>query len=381
MKKYVYRLLTLVLSIVILTSQIPAASAYEVGDPYDIDLSNQIDNIEYRSYVEMMLDFYLRNDSEVQNALQEDLSAVFMFEGCSDNMSNSELSDLSYYRVSASCIVLRLNDSGNPYIAYFNEDCSTIPDRPLEYGAWWLENGGDVGPATICDGTYQLFSTSHLGQYDALNVRDSSRDYDIAAVYMSRNGFSVDTANGINIHTRDSNHISGGNMWSEGCQLVGHGNFNDFSEFMNATYYAAYSTFNVEKNVGTLTLNRAMLIDKLYNLYGNVNAVDTILAESLSILPSNYLTRCKNGTCYMESKEMRTTKFTDLMTLPCSNKTDARSLLLTSISEGYELEIVGEVYNTANNKWYQVNFNGQICYVYSKHVEDVTEGTWYSRFF
>lgn len=381
MKKQIYRLLTLVLSIVLLISQIPAASAYEMGDPYDIDLSNQIDNIEYRRYVEMMLDYYLRKDSEVQSALKEGLSAVFMFEGCSDNMSNSELSDLSYYRVSASCIVLRLNDSGNPYIAYFNEDCSTIPDRPLEYGAWWLENGGNVGPATVCDGTYQLFSTSHLGQYDALNVRDSGGDYNIAAVYMSRNGFYVDTANGINIHTRNSNHISGGNMWSEGCQLVGDGNFNDFSEFMSATYYATYSTFNMEKNVGTLTLNRAMLIDKLYNLYGNEEAVDTVLAESLSMLPSNYLKRCKNGICYMESKEMRTTKFTDLMTLPCSNKTDARSLLLTSISEGYELEIVGEVYNTANNKWYQVNFNGQICYVYSKHVEDVTEDTWYSRFF
>lgn len=381
MKKSIVRLVCTLIVMVHLFSVTPSAFAYEIGQPYQIDLSDRIDDVESRLYVQMMIDYYLRNDTQVQSALRDGFSAVFMFEGCSDNMNNPELSELSYYRVSAVCVVLKLDSDGNPYITYFNDACSSIPDRPLEYGAWWLNYIGNVGPATICDDTYQLYSTYHLGQYEALNVRDGRTDYNVAAVYMTPSGYEIDTANGINVHTRSSNHISSGGMWSEGCQLVGDGIFSDFTKFISATYYTAYGVFSVEEYVGTFTLNRYQLRNELFSLYGNTDAVDSLLAESLKVLPDEYLTGC-NGMCYNKNRVMCTTGYTSLMSLPCSNATDARSLSLTSVSKGYELEVVGQVYNTAGNLWYEVNLDGKRCYVFSGNVEEKTADTnWYTRFF
>ena len=64
------------------------------------------------------------------------------------------------------------------------------------------------------------------------------------------------------------------------------------------------------------------------------------------------------------------------MTLPCSNATDARSLEKAKIGEGQEVEAVGRIANTAGNTWYQVNINGENCYLYSGDVKKVN---WFTR--
>ena len=170
MKKILSGIICVCMTLALLFPAVPAVSAKTTV----VDLSEHISNRENRHYVESMLSFYLRENSMVQETLEDGLSAVFLFEGCSDNMENPDFSDISYYRVSAVCIAVKLDASGNPVITYFNENSSTLPDRPLEYGAWNLEETGDVGPATICDGTYELYSVYHGGAYEALQILKSA---------------------------------------------------------------------------------------------------------------------------------------------------------------------------------------------------------------
>ena len=223
MKKILVRLLSAFLTAALLIPAAPEAAAYEPGDPYSPDLSELIRDADHRTYVETLTDYYMRTNTSVWKALRKGQCAMFLFEGCSDNLNDRRLADLSFYRVSAVCLVVRLDKSGEPYIVYFNQNCSTIPDRPLEYGAWELEDVGEVGPATVRDGTYELYSVKHMGAYEALHVRDSEKDEKISAVYMTPDGFVATEADCINIHTRTGNHVAGKGMWSAGCMLVGDG--------------------------------------------------------------------------------------------------------------------------------------------------------------
>ena len=158
------------------------ARAYTPGQAYQRNLHTWIKNDDRRRYVEMMLDYHVRNNKQVRSALAGGFSAVFIFDGCSDNMDDPTLSDLSFYRVSGVCVVLRQDAAGEVKMVYCNDNASTIPDRPLEFGAWSLPDVGEVGPATILDGTYQLYSVYHKGKYEALHVRSEYDDETIPAI-------------------------------------------------------------------------------------------------------------------------------------------------------------------------------------------------------
>lgn len=374
------KLLSLLLSLCLLIPMIPKASAYATGEPYHFDLSGFLDNEKNCRYVEMMLDYHLRTNTAVQETLQEGYTAMFLFEGCSDNMDHPDLSDISYYRVSAVCIAIKLDQDGEPYISYFNENCSTLPDRPLEYGAWYFEDTGVVGPATICDGTYELYSVRHGGSYEALQVRTSYADGSIDAVYMNPDGYVFTRATEINIHTRNVNHTIKGAMWSAGCILVGDGDFAQFTELMASTYYSIYDRFDLDKRVGTLTINRQYLKEKMYELYQERDAVDRITASSRQELPEGYVKRCTREEDYEEAKSMHTITETSLMTLPCSNITDARSVVLKSLPRGEQLQIQSSVRNPLGNLWYALEYEGETCYIYSGDVEEVPPGNWFERF-
>lgn len=365
------KILSLLLSILLLLSVLPAANAAET--PYCIDLSQLIRNPERRHFAESMINYYLRYDSAVQETLEEGCSAVFFFEGCSDNMDDEELSDISYYRVSAVCIALKLQENGEPGITYFNANCSTLPDRPLEYGKWYLEDVGAVGPATVRDGTYELYSVKHNGAYEALHIQTSASEEKVAAVYMNEDGYVTSMASAINIHTRTGNHVIQRAMWSAGCLLVGDGDFGAFTELVQSTYYSVYDTFEKDLRVGTVTINRQYLKEELYELYGSKDAVDMLLAESRRILPEKYLQRCGDAESFEEPVTMQAAKDLELMTLPCSNPTDARSVPAADVAEGEKLNLVGSICNTEGNLWYEVDWNGQRCYVYSGYVTEVTE--------
>lgn len=360
----------------LLLTAVPAASASRRIP----DLSPYISNRTNRHYVESMLSYYLRENTMVQSTLEEGLTAVFLFEGCSDNMDDPTFSDISYYRVSAVCIALKLDDAGAPVITYFNENSSTIPDKPLEYGAWELEGIGDVGPATVCDGTYELYSVYHAGAYEALNIRTTYEDKTVAAVYMTPDGFTVHPATHVNIHTRNVNHALKDAMWSAGCLLVGGGDFNEYAELIVAAYYSSFDKFVIDRKVGTVTVNRQYLKDALEDLYGNEEAVQTLLTSSRCELPEVYLERCSGKIAFEQPRTVRTLRETELMSLPCSNDTDARSIPVTTLSQMDIIDICGQITNHRGELWYEVDFVHENCYVRAEVIEDIPK-TWMKRIY
>lgn len=372
MKKALFRFLSFLLVTLFLLPPV-AASAEERSSFYP-NLSKLMDKSERRDYVETMIGYYLRNNESIRKTLSEGYSAVFFFEGASDNMADPTLSDISYYRVSAVCAVIRLSETGKLYISYFNDDCSTLPDRPLEYGAWRIDGVGKVGPATVCDGTYELYSVKHGGAYEALHIRTDQEDDTLPAVYMTQDGFVTSRADMINIHTRNVNHTIEGAMWSAGCLLIGDGDFNQFTELIASTYYAVYNDFQIGERVGTVTIDRQLLRNAMYKLYEDKNAVDTLLAYSRKSLPETYFRQCGK----LEGKELTlwAGKDTDLMTLPCSNFTDARSVSMGEIRNGEKLNITGSIENSQGNVWYQVSRDGQSGYVFSGYC---LESSWWDR--
>ena len=363
--------LCLILALILLLSVVPAASAYEIGQPYHKNLSAWIRNREYREYVEMMLDYHLRNNKMVQDALEGGFAAVFLFDGCSDNLDDPELADLTYYRVTGVCVVLKLDARGEPRLLYVNDKCSTIPDRPLQYGAWRLSGVGDVGPATICDGTYQLYSVRHKGEYEALHVRTEYYDELVDAVYMTPAGYVNARASEINVHTRTSNHTSSRGMWSAGCPLVGGGKTSEFSRLMQATYYSIYDSFELGNFVGVLTVDRMPLRRALYTLYEDPDAVDRFLANSRQIQPEMYLRTCTDREIYSKIQRKKVAMDTVVMSLPCSNDTDARSRQVLPLMEGMKLNVLGSVCNSQGNVWYEVEFEGRKGYVYESSLKDL----------
>ena len=365
------RCLCLILAVLLLLCVVPAVFAYEIGDPYHKDLSTWIKNRQYREYVEMMLDYHLRNNEMVRQSLEGGFAAVFLFDGCSDNMDDPELSDLSYYRVSGVCVVLKLNEKGEPEMLYINDNCSTIPDRPLEYGAWRLPEVGDVGPATICDGTYQLYSVRHKGKYEALHVRTEYYDDRVDAVYMVPEGYVNARANEINVHTRTSNHTSSRGMWSAGCPLVGGGKTTEFWKLIYAAYYTTYDAFELDNFVGVLTVDRMPLRTELYTLYQDPDAVDKFLASSRAIQPGKYLLKCMDVVSYAESQRKKVAVDTAVMSLPCTNDADARSRQVLPLMEGMKLDVLGTIRNAQGNLWYRVDFDGQQGYVQQLHLKEL----------
>lgn len=375
MKKILFRLMALAAAALLLLPAVPRVQAAEKI----ISLSEYIKNSEKRHFVESMLSYHLRENDTVRKTLDEGYSAVFFFEGCSDNMEDPDYSDLSYYRVSAVCIALKLDEAGAPEITYFNGNCSTLPDRPREIGAWELEEIGDVGPATVCDGTYELYSVYHAGSYEALHVRTSYEDTTVSAVYMTPEGHVIHPATYINIHTRTGNHALEQAMWSAGCILVGDGRWYDFINLVLATYYSNYDTFEIDKKVGCVTINRQFLQEQMYTLYGDREAVDTLLVASRCERPEIYLERCTEETI-LEDQTVQAAADVALMSLPCSNSVDARSIPVTRLKKGDKIDICGSIVNTKGQLWYEVSFFDENCYIPAGSVEEVPpEPTFWQR--
>lgn len=378
MKKLFRNVLLFCMGIMVLFSVTAEGYAYAVGDPYRVDLKNCIRDPEYREYVEMMVDYHLRTDKDIHNALEGGFAAVFLFDGCSDNMNDPELSDLSYYRVSGVCLAIMLNEAGEPRLVYFNENASTIPDQPLKYGAWEIAEVGEVGPATVFDGTYQIYSVLHRGEYEALHVRSDFRDGTLDAVYLTPDGgFTTYRANEINVHTRTSNHIASYGMWSAGCPLVGDGNAWDFKWLIQSTYYKIYDTFEVLNYMGTLTIDRQQLRQELYTLYKNPDAVDTFLENSRAVQPETYLKECSERTVYPEPEVRYSKRETSLMSLPCTLEEEARTKVLKTIPDGEKLSITGSIRNADNSKWYIVSYDGTEGYLFTG---DTKPESFFTRF-
>ena len=351
-------------ALLLLLPALPAAGAETV------DLSALMDNPASRHFVEGMISYALEKDEAVRQTLEDGYIALFFFEGASDNMDDPVLSDISYYRVSAVCVAVKRQADGSAGIVYYNGNCSTLPDRPLEYGKKKLDSG-DAGPATVMDGTYELYSVKHNGAYEALHMQTSREDETIAAVYMTPEGYVNAQASQINIHTRTGNHVIERAMWSAGCLLVGDGDFGTFTELVQSTYYARYDAYEKDQPVGTVTINRQLLREQLYGLYENRDAVDMLLSASRRILPEKYLTLCGTPTLWETGEDRMAELETEIMTLPCSAETDCRSVPIATLPAGDRVAVIGTVTNSRGSLWYITQVDGERGYVYGGHLTQV----------
>lgn len=338
-----------------------------------VDLSALIVNPVRRHYAEAMISYALAHDPAVVRAQEAGFISLFFFEGCSDNMDDSLLKDISYYRVSAVCVAVKTLADGKPGIVYFNGNCSTLPDRPLEYGKKTLADGTKAGPATILDGTYEIYSVKHNGAYEALHIQTSEEDETVAAVYMTADGYANAQASQINIHTRTGNHVIEKAMWSAGCLLVGDGDFGAFTELVQSTFYASYDAYEKDLYVGTVTVDRQMLKEELYDLYQDRDGVDMLLSASRRTLPEKYRNLCQDQTLWEETQEKMALAQTQIMTLPCSPETDVRSVPTRTLAEGDQIHLIGTITNTRGSLWYITEVDGERGYVYAGHLGDIPQ--------
>lgn len=284
-----------------------------------------IKNKSHRSYVEMMIDYYLYESKEAStiiSTLKSGKPVVMFFEGASDNAKKD-----TNYRTGAVCIVLKWKTSKNkPYIDFYSKDCSTLPDHPLKYGAYSHGKGSQYGTATLVDGIYKLYTTNHNGQYAGFHVRTLSGKGSVPAVYMKKEGFSKQNATGINIHTRTSAKVSSASKpWSAGCILVGASKtFKEYQNFIAATYPSdctlknttyksesiKYCSAGTAKETGLLIMDRYLYRDiMIQKIYKNTEAVDTITAFSLQAYKDSPCTYNNRGYCTKCGKEYPLTDY------------------------------------------------------------------------
>jgi len=68
---------------------------------------------------------------------------------------------------------------------------------------------------------------------------------------------------------------------------------------------------------------------------------------------------------------VQTTGKTELMSLPCTNSVDARSIPVMTLEAGEKIDICNSVVNTKGQRWYEVSFFGENCYISAGCVEDL----------
>ena len=262
-----------------------------------------ISNSENRKYINTMIDYYLKSQPELLNTLKSGKPVLMFFEGGSDNTDNSIYNSDNDYRISAVCIVLKYNQTtDSAYVAYANENCSTIPDHPLAYGAYNHDKGSEYGTATLKDGIYEIYTANHQSKYSGFNIRKNGVGF-VPAVYMKSNGdYSEIDASGINIHTRTQSKVgSESSPWSAGCILVGASTpFSDYNTFIEMTAptdsqrtKVTYKNNTIYKfstgigvSCGMIVIDRYLYRSKMSEIYKNQNAIDCITDFSVKCCSS-----------------------------------------------------------------------------------------------
>ena len=117
------RILSAVLVLCTLLSFVPVFHAVEANAVSGIDsltCSGFISNSIAQNYIDVMMRYYLNNNSKLRTTLDNGLSVVFMFEGGSDYYwSGNDYNNSAYdVRNQATVIVVKKNSSGNAYIDF-----------------------------------------------------------------------------------------------------------------------------------------------------------------------------------------------------------------------------------------------------------------------
>ena len=152
---------------------------------------------------------------------------------------------------------------------------------------------------------------------------------------------------------------------------MGGGKVTEFWKLIYATYYTSYDAFELDNFVGVLTIDRMPLRTELYTLYQNPDAVDKFLAKSRAIQPEKYLLKCTDAVNFSEIQRKKVAADNVIMSLPCSNDTDARSREQVPLMEGMKLDVLGSIRNDQGESWYQLAFEGRKGYVQTAHLKEL----------
>ena len=369
---------------------VPAIAPVEakaVGGIENLTCAGFISNTWHRNYIDTMMKHYLNSYSKLTTALDNGKNVIFMFEGGSDNYPSNTYEDSSYdTRTQAVVIVVKKNSSGNAYIAFSCENCSSIPDDPDD-----CTGAAYSGATTLMDGIHAIQTINHTGPYGALNTMTYTGYYTPPG---DQNGFT-NGASGINIHTRTSASSGGG--WSLGCQVIGYGNSsaNEFNAFMKAvagitynvwvTYKSALYTITAYRDMGYYVLDRQLGCENaagthygsgsLIQMY-NSTALKNITAWSTAERAKANFGYLSNCTPYPSHCDFEITEETPVNTLPCSLGTDDECSTLETAQPGDIYTSVKMYKNTYGNYWYEVTSkSGKTGYIYggaTSYIRQIT---------
>lgn len=380
--------LCLVLAMIPVTMPIEAEAVSGVNS---LTCASFISNSYRQNYIDVMMKYYINNNSKLQSALDNGKSVVFMFEGGSDKYDSYKYVDSSgSTRLQAVCIVVKKNASGNAYIAFSSENCSSIPDD-----ANWVTEGYETsGSTTILDGIYGFQTVNHNGNYAGFNTYCTTGWYIPYSGYDGYAGY----CNGINIHTRGVSYCGGASYgWanSAGCQVIGYGasSSNEYNKFVKEVAGISFNAYDgtqrcyssglyvdkgyyvIDRQLGLLSPNGTEYgSGSLIELYTK-NALSKITAYSASARANASFGYTSECTFYPSHCQFKTTQSTPINTEPCSAGNNDSETLQTA-SSGVTYTAVGMYKNTSGNLWYQIELsNGDTGYIYSGHtsyVKDIT---------
>ena len=238
-------------------------------------------------YVDQVINETIQTETGRQ-VLENGLSVVFMFEGAGMSSNTSG----RHYGL---CVVVRNGDNGVPQIVFQCNDCTSIPDRPLDQTSN-PPNGTTV--PTLRDGIYGIEignhdneskntnPVTHDSRYACLTVKPVENN--VVRFSSSNHAGTIGYSNQIQIHRRSINGIYESEPYSNsaGCNLIGavQGSgttrySNKFNEFMYRVGVCdtlvedqAIPSTSKRGDIGIYVVDRTLARDYLIELYGEEGA-------------------------------------------------------------------------------------------------------------
>lgn len=388
------RLCTLLLSVCMILSLFPSwmpLEAEAVSGVNSLTCAGFISNPTRQNYIDVMMKYYINNNSSLQSTLNSGKSVVFMFEGGSDNYDKYKYVDAAgSTRLQAVCIVVQLDSSGNAKIVFNSENCSSIP-----CDANWSTPGYETsGSTTILDGIYSFQTVNHNGNYAGFNTSCYTGWY---IPYSGTTGYKY-SCDGINIHTRSVNYCGGSSYgWcnSAGCQVVGYGasssnEYNTFVKLVAGISFNAYDGTQRTYSSGQWVNKGYYVVDRqlglmnpsgtnygsgsLIELYGKADlaGITAYSTEARANAKFGYTSEC---TIYPSYCQFKTTQTTQINSEPCAAGSN-NSKTLQSIGSGVTYTSTGLYKNPEGKLWYQISLsNGTAGYINAGHttyIKDIT---------
>lgn len=388
------RILALVMTLCLMIGLVPvfvSVEAEAVSGVNSLTCAGFISNPTRQNYIDVMMKYYINNNSSLQSTLNSGKSVVFMFEGGSDNYDSYNYVDAAgSTRLQAVCIVVQLNSSGNAKIVFYSENCSSIPDD-----ANWSTPGYETsGSTTILDGIYSFQTVNHNGNYAGFNTSCYSGWY---IPYSGSTGYKY-ACDGINIHTRGVSYCGGRSYgWcnSAGCQVIGYGasSSNEYNSFMKIVAGISFNAYDgtqrtyssglyvnkgyyvVDRQLGLLSPSGTEYGNgSLIELYGKADlaGITTFSTNARANASFGYTSEC---TFYPSHCQFKANQSTPINTEPCAAGSNDSKTLQTA-SSGTIYTSTGMYKNTSGSLWYQVLLsNGDTGYINAGHTSYIKDLT------